>query len=115
VLLQTCTDWTFEPDYNVAGVRLNRLGGEPYEGGAWVTVAPGETMTRHVNPDGESEIFFVFQGAGVFEVAGETRRVGPGATLLVPPGQAHSLRNDGEAALRLLALWWGATETPATP
>jgi mannose-6-phosphate isomerase-like protein (cupin superfamily) len=115
VLLQECTDWTFEPDYNVDGVRLHRLGGEPYEGGAWVTVAPGETMTRHVNPDGESEIFFIFGGTGVFEVATETRRVAPGVSLLVPPGRAHSLRNDGDGPLRLLALWWGAVAAPTAP
>ncbi|GIE99539.1 cupin domain-containing protein [Paractinoplanes rishiriensis] len=102
-------DLSAEPDYNVRAGRLVRLGDEPYEGGAWVVVEPGDTMRRHVNPDGESEMFFFVDGAGVMEVDTEKRRVSPGQTVLVPPGLPHSLHNDGDRPLRLLALWWGAT------
>jgi mannose-6-phosphate isomerase-like protein (cupin superfamily) len=103
----TADDLVFEPDYDVRGVRLTRLGDEPYEGGAWVVVEPGTTMRRHVNPEGESEIFFFVDGSGVMEVASEEQRVAPGQTVLVPPGLPHSLHNDGDRPLRLLALWWG--------
>lgn len=105
------SDLTYEPDYNVRGMRLPRLGDEPYEGGAWIVVSPGSTMTRHVNPPGESEVFFVLEGSGVMEVDGVQQRVGPGCCLLVPPGSPHSLRNDGAGPVRALALWWGAATT----
>jgi mannose-6-phosphate isomerase-like protein (cupin superfamily) len=101
---------TFERDYNVQGKRLPRLADEPYEGGAWVVVAPGTTMTEHVNPAGESEVFFVTDGTGVMRVDGEHQRVGPGDTILVPPGRRHSLTSDATGPLRALALWWGAAK-----
>lgn len=101
-------DLEFQPDYGVLATRLTRLATEPYEGGAWVVVEPGTTMTEHVNPDHETEIFFVVEGAGVMRVGAETYQVGPGASVLVPPDQPHSLTNDSDRPLRTLALWWGA-------
>src|SRR6476660_7754864 len=71
-------DLEFQPDYGVLATRLTRLATEPYEGGAWVVVEPGTTMTEHVNPDHETEIFFVVEGAGVMRVGAETYQVGPG-------------------------------------
>lgn len=101
---------TYEPAYNVMGMRLPRLGDEPYEGGAWVSVAPASTMTQHVNPPGESEIFFVLAGSGEFIVDTASRRIGPGDSVFVPKGAQHVLHNDGTEEMRLLALWWGATD-----
>jgi quercetin dioxygenase-like cupin family protein len=113
-------DWTDdeltdEPAYGVRAVRLPRMDGveQPYEGGAWVEVAAGTTMTRHVNPDGESEIFFLTEGTGTFELAGETHRLTAGATVSVPPHTSHSFTSDPERRAVFLSLWWGAQ--PAQP
>ncbi|MGD9483096.1 cupin domain-containing protein [Streptomyces sp. TRM70308] len=102
-------DLGFEPDYNVRAQRLPRFDGadEPYEGGAWVVVAPHTTMTEHVNPDGESELFYIVSGSGELEVAGERRRVGFGDSVFIPPGDSHLLVNDGEEPVVFLSLWWG--------
>ncbi len=105
----TDEDLVFEPDYNVHGHRLPRLDGaqEPYAGGAWVVVPEGATMTSHVNPGGESELFFVLDGTGIMEITGERRRVKFGDTVFIPPDQAHTLVNDGKGRLVFLSLWWG--------
>jgi len=99
---------TFEPAYNVRAVRVPRLASEPYEGGAWVIVEPGATMTEHVNPGHECELFFFVEGDGLMRVAADSRPVGSGDTVFIPPDAPHSLTNNGERPLRALALWWGA-------
>jgi mannose-6-phosphate isomerase-like protein (cupin superfamily) len=105
-------DLTPEPAYNVRAKRLPKFAGagEPYSGGAWVVVAPNTTMTEHVNPDGESEIFYIVGGSGTLEVAGEKRTVEFGDTIFIPPHQEHSLFNDGAQELIFLSLWW---DTPS--
>jgi quercetin dioxygenase-like cupin family protein len=104
------TDLRPESSYNVQAHRLIPFpdGGEPYEGGAWVVVAPGDTMTEHVNPGGESELFYVVEGSGRLSIAGEAeRRVKFGDTVFIPPQHAHSLVNDTGRRLIFLSLWWG--------
>lgn len=110
MLLDGCRpdELEYQPAYNVRAKRLTRLLAEPYEGGAWVVVDPGVTMTEHINPDRESEIFFFFEGDGLMRVGDDTHRVGSGDVVLIPPDQPHSLTNDGDRPLRSLALWWGA-------
>ncbi|WP_305787950.1 cupin domain-containing protein [Symbioplanes lichenis] len=98
----------YEPDYNVLARRLPRLADEPYEGGAWVVVEPGTTMSEHVNPGHETEIFFFLDGAGVMRVEDQHYQVGPGDVVIIPPDHKHSLTNEGTSPLRSLALWWGA-------
>ncbi|MEV8516975.1 cupin domain-containing protein [Dactylosporangium sp. NPDC051484] len=104
----TDEDITPEPDYAVRAARLARLGNEPYEGGAWVILDPHTTMTEHVNPVGETEIFFVIEGSGTLVVGQESTVVGPGDSVLIPVGERHRLRNDADTPFRMLALWWGA-------
>jgi mannose-6-phosphate isomerase-like protein (cupin superfamily) len=99
-----------EPAYNVQARRLPRLSGaeEPYEGGAWVVVAPKTTMTEHVNPDGESELFYIVEGAGLLRIDGEKERtVKFGDTAFIPPHHRHSLVNTADERLVFLSLWWG--------
>jgi quercetin dioxygenase-like cupin family protein len=100
-----------EPTYNVRAQRLPRLPNaeEPYEGGAWVVVDPGTTMTEHVNPGGESELFYIIEGAGQLSIEAEPgRTVKFGDTVFIPPHHRHSLVNhDPDKALVFLSLWWG--------
>jgi quercetin dioxygenase-like cupin family protein len=107
MLIDNRASMTFQPDYNVHAQRLTRLHNEPYEGGAWVRVAPGDTMTEHVNPGGETEIFYFLEGSGLMTVGGETATVTTGDTVLIPPGVKHLLVNHGDTSLLCLALWWG--------
>jgi quercetin dioxygenase-like cupin family protein len=99
-----------EPAYNVRAKRLPRFDGadEPYAGGAWVIVAPHTTMTEHINPDGESEVFYIVGGSGLLDVNGEKQVVKFGDTVFIPPHQDHSLTNDSADELVFLSLWWGA-------
>lgn len=108
-------DLTDEPAYGVRAVRLPPLTGveQPYEGGAWVVVAAGTTMTRHVNPDGESEVFFLTEGTGTVELGGERHPVAAGDTITIPPHQRHTLTADPGARVVFLSLWWGAQPAPA--
>lgn len=72
-------DMVFEEPYNVSGRRIFPWPGaveEPFWGGAWVDVAPGETSTAH-NHD-ENEMFFITEGSGVMRIGAETRRVRAG-------------------------------------
>lgn len=110
-------DLSFEPDYNVRAQRLPKFTGaeEPYEGGAWVVVPPHTTMTQHVNPDGESELFYVVAGAGEMNVGGERRDVRFGDTVFIPPHTEHLLVNSSDQELVFLSLWWGGKpETDAS-
>jgi methionyl-tRNA synthetase len=102
-------DLSYEPDYNVRAQRLPKFQGadEPYEGGAWVVVPPRTTMSEHINPDGESELFYVVAGSGEMEVAGERRKVTFGDTVFIPPHTKHSLENSADEQLVFLSLWWG--------
>ena len=105
----TDADLQHEPSYNVRAQRLVRFegAGEPYEGGAWVVVPPMTTMTEHVNPDGESELFYVVSGAAEIEVSGERRRVKFGDSIFIPPHEKHLLVNDANEPFVFLSLWWG--------
>ncbi len=63
-------------------------------------LAPGQATERHYHRKSE-EIYFLLDGGGLIEVDGETREVGPGDAVLIPPGALHTLRAGQEGA-RLL-------------
>jgi mannose-6-phosphate isomerase-like protein (cupin superfamily) len=68
---------------------------------AEATLASGQSTQRHYHRAAE-EIYLITHGAGVMELDGETRRVGPGDAVLIPPGAWHTIENDGEDDLRLM-------------
>ena len=57
---------------------------------AEATLAPGQSTQRHYHARSE-EIYLVLDGGGRLEVDGETRTVGPGDAVLIPPGSWHEL------------------------
>jgi putative monooxygenase len=59
---------------------------------------PGGSITEHVHPHQE-ERFAITAGEALFTLAGEQRVVGPGETLVVPIGVAHSESNPGTTAV----------------
>ena len=50
---------------------------------------------EHIHPKQESGAEVV-SGSLVFEIVGQTHRVGPGEKIVIPPGTAHRFWNDGQ-------------------
>jgi len=62
---------------------------------------PGASTTPHYHPRTE-EIYYITAGRGRMQIGEETRLVGPGDAIAIPPGQVHQLTNIGSVTLRLL-------------
>jgi len=61
----------------------------------------GASTREHYHAKAE-EIYFITAGAGRMRVEGESRQVGPGDAIAIPPGARHKLWNTGKKTLRLL-------------
>ena len=61
----------------------------------------GGSTQEHYHPQAE-EIYFITSGAGRMRIEGETREVGVGDAIAIPPGQKHKLWNIGDETLKLL-------------
>lgn len=59
----------------------------------------GPPPHRHANQD---EWFHVLEGRVAFLANGEWHETGPGASVFVPRGEAHSFKNVGEAPSKML-------------
>ena len=57
------------------------------------------TPHRHVRTE---EIYYVLQGQGLMAVGEETRTVGPGDAIAIPPGAVHQITNTGPGVLKFL-------------
>jgi mannose-6-phosphate isomerase-like protein (cupin superfamily) len=64
-------------------------------------LAPGQTTTAHYHRRAE-EIYYILQGEGRMTLAEETRSVGPGDAIAIPPGMVHTITNTGSAPLVFL-------------
>jgi mannose-6-phosphate isomerase-like protein (cupin superfamily) len=60
----------------------------------WVECRPGSQQAPHVHPSQE-QAYVIIRGRGEMTVGGETREVGEGTLVLVPPGHEHAIRNPG--------------------
>lgn len=61
----------------------------------------GGSTQEHYHAKAE-EIYYITAGAGLMRVGAETREVGPGDAIAIPPGTRHKLWNTGAETLRLL-------------
>jgi len=68
---------------------------------AEATLPPGGSTRRHYHRASE-EFYFLLEGNGTMELDGETRRVGPGDAVLIPPGSRHQITATGKRSLRFL-------------
>ena len=68
---------------------------------AEATVAPGAATAEHYHRTTE-EVYLFTHGTGVMRLGSEEREVGPGDTVVIPPGERHRVRNTGAGPLRLL-------------
>ena len=61
----------------------------------------GGSTQEHYHPKAE-EIYYITRGTGRIRIDGETREVGEGDAIAIPPGKKHKLWNTGAETLRLL-------------
>jgi mannose-6-phosphate isomerase-like protein (cupin superfamily) len=64
-------------------------------------VPVGGSTAPHYHPQTE-EIYFILEGRGRMQLDDQTRDVGPGDAIAIPPGSRHQITNTGDAPLRLL-------------
>lgn len=69
---------------------------------AEAALEPGQATQRHYHALTE-EIYLLTAGGGVLEVDGESREVGVGDAVVIPPGAWHEL-TAGSAGARLLCM-----------
>ena len=62
---------------------------------------PGGATTKHFHPKAE-EIYYILTGGGKMTIDAETRSVGPGDAIAIPPGKVHQIVNDGPVPLVFL-------------
>jgi len=64
-------------------------------------LAPKASTERHYHRVSE-EFYFILEGSGAMEIDGETRQVGPGDAILIPPGAWHQIRCISDDTLTFL-------------
>jgi mannose-6-phosphate isomerase-like protein (cupin superfamily) len=64
-------------------------------------LAPGQSTTAHFHHRAE-EIYYILHGEGRMTLGEETRRVGPGDAIAIPPGMVHTIKNDDAEPLVFL-------------
>ena len=64
-------------------------------------LAIGRRATAHYHPRTE-EIYYILEGQGRMRIGDETRDVGPGDAIAIPPGQVHQITNVGREVLKFL-------------
>jgi len=62
---------------------------------------PGAATAPHYHPLTE-EIYYILEGAGRMMIADETKDVGPGDAIAIPPGEVHTITNIGAKTLKFL-------------
>ncbi len=70
---------------------------------AHTTVTPGSGIGYHIHT-GETEIYYIYSGKGLFNDNGTEVEVGPGDVTFTPSGHGHALRCVGEAPLEIIAV-----------
>lgn len=91
-----------EPFTTKDGSTIRELHHTPVQSLAEASLEPGQSTQRHYHARTE-EIYLITGGGGVLEVAGESREVGPGDAVLIPPGAWHELAAGPDGA-RLLCM-----------
>lgn len=68
---------------------------------AEASVEPGMSTRLHRHLETE-EIYHISAGEGVMILGEQQFAIGPGDSVLIPPGTAHAIRNTGNKVLRIL-------------
>jgi quercetin dioxygenase-like cupin family protein len=91
-----------EPFTTKDGSTIRELHHTPAQSLAEASLEPRQATQRHYHARTE-EIYLLTAGGGVLEVDGESREVGEGDAVLIPPGAWHELVAGPEGA-RLLCV-----------
>lgn len=62
---------------------------------------PGASTTPHHHPRTE-EIYYILTGTGRMRIEAESRIVGSGDAIAIPPGKRHQIVNTGDLELKFL-------------
>jgi mannose-6-phosphate isomerase-like protein (cupin superfamily) len=92
-----------EPFTTKDGSTIRELHRTAVQSLAEATLEPSQATERHYHGRSE-EIYLVTKGSGELEVDGETHRVRPGDSILIPPGAWHTLENNGTSELTILCM-----------
>ena len=68
---------------------------------AEASLPSGASTTPHYHPQTE-EIYYVLEGEAVMRIGEETRQVGPGDAIAIPPAAVHQITNVGQQVLKFL-------------
>ena len=91
---------TLEPFTTKDGSTIREYIHSPAQSLAEATLLPEHSTRRHYHALSE-EIYLLIGGGGMMELEGETREVGEGDAILIPPGAWHELLA-GPNGVRLL-------------
>ena len=70
---------------------------------AHARLLPGEEVEFHIHT-GETEIYYVISGKGLYDDNGTKVEVGAGTVTFTPDGDGHGIKNIGEDTLEFMAL-----------
>ena len=68
-----------------------------------ITLEPGCSIGYHVH-EGDSELFYILKGTGVYNDGGTEVTVHPGDVAICPPGTGHSMANRTDEVLEFAAV-----------
>lgn len=63
----------------------------------------GTSTTPHYHQRTE-EIYYILEGQAEMRIEQETRSVGPGDAIAIPPGKVHQITNSGATPLKFLCM-----------
>jgi len=69
---------------------------------AHAVVKPGATSLRHKLS--VSEVYYILEGAGRMQMGHESRTVGPGEAVYIPPHSVQCIENIGKTDLKFLCI-----------
>ena len=62
---------------------------------------PGQQTMPHYHIQTE-EIYYILSGKGLMQVGPDTQQVGPGDAIAIPPGEIHTIINNGQEQLKFI-------------
>ncbi len=96
-------DWKILEDHKTPhGVKVNLLYDRPEAQALHITLAPGESLKRHVTP--VDVFFFVLEGTPTIEVGDEKTAVEAGLLVESPKNIVHCIYNNTGVQARILVV-----------
>lgn len=68
-----------------------------------IVLKKGCGIGYHVH-ENESELFYILKGTAIYSDNGEEKVVSEGDVTITPPGTGHSIKNEGDETVELVAL-----------